>query len=468
MRRSIFDRRIPTLLALLLLIGGIGTASYLVNTTLKLTSQASPDEKPQNIRITNITDKSFTVTYITSKAVLGTVTFGTTKPSQTALDDRDKKSASPKEFTTHAITIDGLQKKTSYVFSITSGVNTFLDNGTPFHITTPEELSEKPTGKTITGSILSQNGEKISNVLVYVSTDKGQVLSSLSNQNGEYTLPLSGMRSKNLDSYLTLSEDTKMNLIALLSTTTSQVSFLLIDPSIPQITLSQNYDFTLGRTILLPESSSDSANVSFPVLTGNPVEDTPVTLDTPKNDEQFSDVQPKFSGTGTPSEVVAITIKSTEQTATVTTDTNGSWSYRPTTPLDPGEHTITIKTHDKNGILRQITRSFIVLAQGSQFTEPSVSPAQSPAPSVSPTHEPSLTPTQIPTPTIIPSETLVPSLVPTGEVIEFPTTALSPTITPRPSMQPTGSTTFTTVGVISFAFMTLGVILLLFTRKISL
>ncbi|MEN9407226.1 MAG: hypothetical protein RLZZ455_442 [Candidatus Parcubacteria bacterium] len=465
MNNSLFNRRIPTLLAMILLLGGIGVASYLTNSSLQLTSQASPDEKPQNIRVTNVTDSSFTVTYTTAKNVLGTVSYGTTQSSQTALDDRDKKSKTPGQYTVHSITVSGLTPDTGYIFSILSGGSVFLDDGKPFTIKTGKKLDGDQEGTfTITGTVLSSEGSKPGTVLVAVTSQNAQMYSVLSDTNGNYLLKLSKVRTKDLSAFAALTPDTKMDLIALNNSATTRASFLLQDPSVPTITLSQNYDFTLGREIILPQAASDAGSFTFPVLQVNPVESATVTIASPEKDESFPDLQPKFSGSAAPSESVEITLRSEEQQVTVQTDSKGNWTYRPSSPLEPGEHTITIKARDGKGILREVTRNFIVLAEGSQFTEPSVSPisSQSPTQTPTPTRE---TPSSTPTPIvhISPEETPSPT-----EFIAIPTTIPSPTVTPRPSIQPTGNTSLNTVGLLAFMMMAFGAILLIFTKGIRI
>ncbi|MBI2443095.1 MAG: hypothetical protein HYV40_04290 [Candidatus Levybacteria bacterium] len=464
MRTSLLNRRIPTLLALLLLIGGIGTASYLANTQLHIISRASPEEKPQNMRITNVTDSAFTLTYTTSIPTLGTISYGTQEPSQVVFDDRDKKAGITKDYTTHSITVEGLKPETKYVFSITSGTSTFLDGDKPFTISTGPTLSDAPQGKTVTGTILTPDETQAVNILVYVTTANGEVRSTFTKADGAYTLSLRGLRSENLDSFLNLPEGTKMSLIAQSNTSTSQASFLLISPSLPDITLSQNYDFTFGRTLILPEVSSESATLSFPLFSTSPVENAAVAIDTPTNNEEFSDQQPRFSGTAGAYEEVEITIKSEERKVIVQADANGNWIYRPDTPLTPGEHSITIKTRDSRGILREITRSFVVFAEGSQFTEPSVSPPVSTiTQSPTPTSQASPTPSTEPSPTREVTEEPTPS--PT-DVLIIPTAEPSPTLTPRPSIEPTGTGDLSAISLFSFAIMTLGVILLVFTKGI--
>jgi hypothetical protein len=474
MRNSFFNRRIPTLLAILLLLGGLGLTSYLANITPRLTSLASPDETPQDLRVSAVSDSGFTVSYTTSKPVLGSLAYGTSSPTNTVLDIRDSQSGSPKNYTTHEITVEKLAEKTKYVFSITSGSSTFQDNGNPFSVTTGPKLTDPPKAKTITGTVLSLDGKPAADVLVYVTTNNGQQLVTLTNGQGGYTLPLAGMRTTSLDSYFPLSDDAKMSLIAKTNDALSQASFLLVDPSVPQITLSENYDFTLGREILLPSPGAGTEDTAFPIFQGNPTESAAVSITSPTSQEAFSDHQPEFSGSAAPKEIVDITIQSTEQKATVTTDALGAWTYRPQTPLEPGEHTITIETRDNNGILRRLSRSFVVLAEGSQFTEPSVSPVKpssSPSPTLQPTLEPSATPTVSPTATPLATrtpDTPVGEISPTSELAALPTTEPLPTLTPRPSVQPTGSNDLNIIGLISFTFIILGGILLLFTRGIIL
>ncbi len=92
MRRTIWSKRIPTLLGILLIAIGVGITSYLVNTGVIITSKAGPLETAQNIRISNITDSSFTVSFTTEALVIGSLNFGKDKNlGQTALDERDKK-----------------------------------------------------------------------------------------------------------------------------------------------------------------------------------------------------------------------------------------------------------------------------------------------------------------------------------------------------------------------------------------
>src|SRR5579864_6175140 len=137
MRKTIFDKRIPTLFALVLIGAGIGLLTLFVQNHQLLTGNATPSDIPTDIRITNISDTSFTVTYTTQASVIGSVLFGKDKSlGQTALDERDQKSGTLTEHTVHSIVLQNLEPNTSYFFSIRSGTSIYLNNGLPYQTTT--------------------------------------------------------------------------------------------------------------------------------------------------------------------------------------------------------------------------------------------------------------------------------------------------------------------------------------------
>ena len=136
MRENICSKRIPTLLGILLIIIGVGITSYLVKTGVILTSKAGPSEIAQNIRISNVTDRSFTISFTTEALVIGSINFGKDKNlGQTALDDRDGQGVL-KEHKIHYITVKNLDSSSDYYFSITSGSKEFLQKAEPFIVKT--------------------------------------------------------------------------------------------------------------------------------------------------------------------------------------------------------------------------------------------------------------------------------------------------------------------------------------------
>lgn len=81
----------------------------------------------------------------------------------------------------------------------------------------------------------------------------------------------------------------------------------------------------------------------------------------PKKDTEVSTNKPVIQGKAAPGATVTITIYSTPQTAVVTADANGNWTYTPTTPLDPGPHNVVITAQSATETTTA-TSSFVVAA----------------------------------------------------------------------------------------------------------
>lgn len=416
MKNNIWDKRIPTLLGIILLIAGIGITSLLVKNGAFFVSRASPTDVPNDIRITNVSGTSFTVSYTTSDSVPGGISYGTDKTlQQSALDDKNAQGKTISSSFTHHITVKDLQPSTKYFFSITSGSNTYLQNGVPFTITTFPSLSETPKNKKImSGKIILANGNAPAEAIVYASNQNTQPFSTITDNNGGFSLDISSLRTTDGTSYATLSDTSPIQMLVAGPNASSTITLLLSQVTqIPTIVLSQNYDFSQSNT---PVATSSSQLSLFPSLstTNSSVKPTDPQIITPKNNEAFSDQQPLFKGTAQSNTTVSIVIHSDDNIkAQVTTDTSGNWTFRPQAPLSPGRHTISITAKNQLGILQTITQSFIVYAAGSQFTSPSITPTPivSLAPSPTSSPSPTLTPTIIPSPTPTTPMTPTPTLI---------------------------------------------------------
>ncbi len=449
MRNSLFNKKIPTLLGLILLGIGLFTVSYLANTGSLFVTQATPPYAPEQIRITNISDTSFTVSFITDEAVLGTLSYGTNQSlGKLALDDRDQQTGTPRPYQTHHITVKNLTPNSEYFFSITASDKEFLDQDKPFSVRTLSPLSETPPQQSpIVGKVSYPDGSTRSDVIVFLVGDSTQSYSVLSKQDGSYVMPLNSIRTKDFTGYANLKGTDILQMLFVGPTLSSRASLYptQINP-VPLITLSNSYDFTVGETPSIVEetASTSASSVSFPSFEATEVTQNEPQITSPKNEEGLSDQQPSFQGKALPNESVEILIQSSHEiSTTVKANANGSWSFRPDQKLEPGEHTVTIKTKDSNGILKTIRRSFTVYAEGSQFTEPSVSPVQTtPTPTIFVEPTPTLTPT--PTPTL--SITATPSAIPTIN-------EATPTVVPPPSESPGSSSVIISVIIAGIALV---------------
>jgi len=198
MRQSFWNKKIPTLLGLLIIMVGVGITTYLVQTGVIVVGKASPSYNPEDIRITNVSDTSFTVSYMTKDTVLGSVSYGTEKTlGSVALDDRDQPTGNITPYTIHSITVRNVKPTTKYFFAITSGQTTFLNQSTPFEVTTAtapvRPLSQLP----LTGKVVTADGTALPEAIMYIKIPAAQTLSVLVKPDGNYTLPLNAIRYEN-------------------------------------------------------------------------------------------------------------------------------------------------------------------------------------------------------------------------------------------------------------------------------
>jgi hypothetical protein len=469
MRKKFWNKRIPTLLGILLITIGIGITTFLVNQNLLLRSNASETEQPQNVRITNITDNSFSVSYETGTQVIGSLNYGKdNKLGQQALDDRDQQTGSLVSHTAHNITVRNLDPQTKYYFSITSGQNNYTNGEKLFEVSTGSKLSDSPPQQNpISGKITLIDGTAPKEAIIYITADNSQVISTLVKTDGTYILPLNSLRTNDLSSYYTFPDNANVKMLVLGDSLTSNVSLSInqISP-IPAIILSKDYDFRENQSSanIIPQTIA-----SFPSFSSTSSASQILML---KKNQEFTDQKPEFKGTAAPREDVKIIIHSDQAVqTTVKTDSSGNWNYRPANDLTPGNHTITIQAKDSSGILQTITQSFVVYAAGQQVLPAVISGTPTPTPTpiskskmtptptakITPIKNVSLSPTiaLIPTPIINSASNISPILTQTQTKGG---TILNPTKTPLP---PTGNPSIITAGIIGAAIASVGSLLLL-------
>ncbi len=433
MKNRLFNKRIPTILGLGIVVLGIVLTTGIVKMQTNLRSNASISEVPQNVKVTNLSDNSFTITYQTNTATTGFVNYGKSEElGNTQLDNLDKEKSNLSSNNLHSITIEKLSPDTKYYLVIISGQNTFLNNGIPFEISTGPSIPSPAGEIAIKGKLILPDGSVPNEALIYLSTDNSQLLSTTAGKEGRFKFALKGLRTDGLSSYLEINDNTVLKLLAISGSLKSTVLVSLKEANaIPTITLSNDYDFT-NELIPVASKSAKSESAGFPNTIVQSSTTKPQIL-TPKKDQSFTDPKPQFRGTSLPNETVEITIHSDENIQTqVKADINGNWTYRPPNILSEGSHTITIKTRNSEGILTTLMQSFTVFASGSQVSE-SATPSATPTQKITPTLTP--TPTSFPSPTIIilnptftPTPTPLPTSVPIATKGNLPPTGNSPTI----------------------------------------
>lgn len=426
----------------MLLLALVFGTTFLVRSGVLFPIRATGTDEPKAVQISNITDTSFTVSFSTDSAVEGTITYGESENYGTvSLDERDLTDNIAKPHTVHSINITNLKPKTTYYFAVISGSTTYTNNDKPYIVTTATTLPATDGSTMVNGTVTKPDGTKPTEAVVYLSTDGSQTLSAIVKPDGTYMLDMGKLRNGQLDAFMPVTDKTEIHLNIVGDGLTSTVKVMKNQSTtIPTVSLSQDYDFTLsGSDSLTPPTDQPipTGNQVFPQFSGDKPVNTDPQILTPEKNETFSDQQPQFTGTAPPNKTVEIVIHSTQEIrTTVRSDKFGTWTFRPTKKLAPGTHTIQITTKDEAGFTRTLIQTFVVNAEGSQFTEPSVSPIKSPTPTPSPTPKPTLTPT----PTLIPTKSATPtgSITATGKpTVTTAPTVVPPTVTPTTAPSPT-------------------------------
>lgn len=101
---------------------------------------ASPELKPQQVRLTGVSAESVTINWVTETAAYGFISYGETMSLGRTSQEAEKT-------TSHSVTLTALTPETTYYYKIGVGEDLFDDGGIPYSLTTPaqETATDKPT-----------------------------------------------------------------------------------------------------------------------------------------------------------------------------------------------------------------------------------------------------------------------------------------------------------------------------------
>ncbi|PIU33065.1 hypothetical protein COY29_02015 [Candidatus Woesebacteria bacterium CG_4_10_14_0_2_um_filter_39_14] len=404
-------KRLPTILGLLLVLGAIAGGVVMIKNGPDFFLKASPTLTPSQIKVTNITDNSFTVSWLTEDKTSGFVKYGTEQNlSFTGADDRDQLSGKTDNFNTHHITLKNLKPTTAYFFKIGSGGKIFDSNGQPYQITTAKTAKTSPANDVAYGTVVNQSGQAVEGAIVYLSLANASPASTLTKASGSWVIPLNLIRSADLADWASYDKEASIEEIFIQAGalgTATVVATTKNDSPMPKITLGQNFDFRKIAEITPEEEkiqmekqateSSKFALEATPAASSTPTAtaDKELKIINPGQNEKLNTQKPEILGTAPAGETLTITIQSTATySGTVKVDSQGNWKWSPPANLEPGEHTITASYLDKNGQEQTVSHTFLVLASGtSELPSLTATPSGEATPSPTPTASPSPTPT---------------------------------------------------------------------------
>lgn len=175
-----------SILTFLLLAVGIVGGVYLVKQRQILKSRADISLEPKDVQITNISESSLTISYLTAKDATGFVVYSAdpSKLDNSAADVRGGSTVS----TTHYVVLEKLKSATTYYFEINSGNQKFKVEKSPSTTysaqSSPPSPSDPLFGKALAGTI----------IYLYLKGSALPIGSTIATEAGTFTLDLSALR----------------------------------------------------------------------------------------------------------------------------------------------------------------------------------------------------------------------------------------------------------------------------------
>jgi len=416
-------KKIPTIVGLFVLTIGLATGVLLIQNSQIFKLGASGGTPPKDVRITNVTNSSFTVSWTTQKETSGFVSWG---ESQSSLTQTESDEIAGQSFI-HLATIQGLGSQKTYYFKINSQAEDYDNNGIPWQLTTMSPLGASPKNKIVSGTVLTATGTPSYPSVVYLSTGSLSPLSTTTSENGSWVISLSQARDATQNAAYDITKNDLLEIFvqAGASGTSSAQIFLNSANPVPPMILGQVHDFKSlppseeselpSSTIEAPEDIPQKSKFDLSGADNADSSQNTITIESVDNGEVINSTKPAFFGKGPAGAEFSIKVESENPvTANQIVGSSGNWSWSPPEGLAPGTHKITISWRDAEGILRTITRQFIVqAAEGPAFVStPSASITPTPTVTVKPTSQA----TSSSTPKIVTTPTSTSSAIPVSGI----------------------------------------------------
>lgn len=404
------QRKIPTFLGLLLVIGAVFLFSIAFERISPLLSRAHPSAEPQNITFTNITDTSFTATWTTQSPATGAVLIDGAGTG-TAYDQRDEsqpgEGASPVlgAYTQHSVIVRNLEPQKTYGVRILSNRTLYQEGLAPYNITTAPVISGDGTLlEPVYGTVAYEDGKPATGAIVYVEPEGGQVLSSIVTESGTWVIPLNMARTADLSAFLPQEERITETIIVRSDQGESiAITDTLNDNPVPSMTIGKEYDYRKIQAEAPPlPSPIAQATAPPPTVLGEstspPSQNVAITQ--PVQGAHLTTNLPLFQGTGVIGNPVLVIVGiRSPQSGSVTVGADGIWRFTPARPLTDGKQSITVTTKDRSGTTIALTNTFEIFKSGTQVLGDAT-----PSATIAPTE--TLSPTPGPTSAATPSPTI--------------------------------------------------------------
>ena len=383
------EKRIPSILGLLLLIAATIAGIYLNRSIISYRSKASSQCRPVNPQKTNITHQSFDLSFTTASNCSSSV----------SVNNRTIKNYQPSS-PVHYFHIHNLDENQLYQFSIIINGTTYQQSD--YNIETPPKPpGSTPASNLAWGKVFNLDNSPAAGAIIYFNIPGAAPLSSLVTTSGNWNISLATSLNLSKESWFTPPQNIEEEIIIIspAGLATQVTGNTSKNNPVPDIIIGQN-------TFDIPASSINQSGFSTPSSSIAPALNQSLEIKNPEDNESIFTQRPEFFGTAPKNSQVIITINSPQTFEGQTTSSSqGDWSWSPPQDLSPGSHSITVKSQDsQTGLWQTITHNFTVFASedGSLSFDSSPSATiDTPTPSPSPTLPSS--PTQTPSSSILPT-----------------------------------------------------------------
>ena len=197
------NTKIPTFLGVAAITIGTVTGLLLVSEHQSLQTQGRSDNTPKNVRVSNVTDSSFTVSWTTDDVTTGFVNWGEKTSNIASVTQTDRRAI-------HSHTVTDLNPTQTYYFTLVSDGVMFDNNKIPWSVKTGATLPAPRNPYTITGTVVDTLGNPVEGALVSATVGGVYPLSTTTSPSGNWILSLGLVRTNDLLNYTKIKPETTL------------------------------------------------------------------------------------------------------------------------------------------------------------------------------------------------------------------------------------------------------------------